>query len=68
MYTGSGLKVQKTPVDMGTTISKSDLEEIDNIIRYRSFVGQLMWYTTNVGPDMANAARELVTQMSHLGT
>ena len=53
---------------MGTTISKSDLEEIDNIIKYRSFVRQLMWYTTNVGPDMANAARELVTQMSHLGT
>ena len=26
-----------------------------------------MWYTTKVGPDMANAARELVVHMSHPG-
>ena len=27
-----------------------------------------MWYTTKVGPDVMNTTRELVTQMSHLGT
>ena len=27
-----------------------------------------MWYTTNVGPDMENAARELAVHMSHPGT
>ena len=26
-----------------------------------------MWYTTNVGPAVANAARELAVQMSHPG-
>ena len=26
-----------------------------------------MWYTTNVGPDMENAARELPVRMSHPG-
>ena len=41
-YTGSDLKVQKTPGAIGTTISKSDIKEIDNIDNYRSFVGHLM--------------------------
>ena len=66
-YNGSDLKVQKTPGDMGITISKSDLQETDNISKYRSFVGKLMWYKTKVGPDVANSARELAVQMSHLG-
>ena len=30
-------------------------------------MGQLMCYTTKVGPDMANAARELAVHMSHPG-
>ena len=67
-YTGSDLKVQKTPGALGTTISKSDLEEIDNINKYRSFVVILMCYTTKLGPDVANAEMELAVQMSHLGT
>ena len=29
-YTGSDLRVQKTPGALGTTLSKSDLEELDN--------------------------------------
>ena len=37
-YTGSDLKVQKTPKAPGTTLSKSELEEPDNINKYRSFV------------------------------
>ena len=30
-----------------------------------SSVGQLMWYTTKVGLDVENAARELAVHMSH---
>ena len=56
-YTGSDLRVQKNPGYPGTTLSKSYLEEPDNIDNYRSFMGQLMWYTTKVGPDVANTAR-----------
>ena len=56
-YTGSDLKVQKNPGYPGTTLSKSELEELDNINNYISFVGQLMWYTTKVVPDVTNAAR-----------
>ena len=66
-YTGSDLRVQKNPGALGTTLGKNDLEESDNINNYRLFVGQLMWYTTNVGPAVANAAWELAVQMSHPG-
>ena len=65
---GVTLKVQKAPGDLVTTISKSDSEETYNINKCRSFVGILMWYTTKVGPDVANAEMELAVQMSHLGT
>ena len=44
--------VQKTPGDLGMTLSKSDLEEPDNIDKYGSFVGHLMCYTHRVGPDI----------------
>ena len=66
-YTGSDLRVQKTPGDPGTNLSKSELEDPDNINTYRSFVGQLMWYTTKVGPDLENTAMELAVHMSHPG-
>ena len=49
------------------TLSKSDLEELDNIYKYRSFVGKSTWYTTKLGPDVENAARELAVNMSHPG-
>ena len=55
-YTGSDLRIQKTPRAPCTTLSKIDLEDPDNINKYLSFVGQLMWYTTKVGHDVANAA------------
>ena len=67
-YTGIDLKVQKTPRAPVTTLSKCDLEELDIINKYRSFVGQFMWYTTKVGPDFENAAMELVVHMINLGT
>ena len=50
-YTGSDLRVQKTPGALGKTQSKIDLEEPDNINKYRSFMGHLIWYTTKVGPE-----------------
>ena len=64
---GSDLRIQKTPGDPGTTLNKSDLEDPDNINKYISSVGQLMWYTNNVGSDVENATRELEVQMSHPG-
>ena len=66
-YTGSDLRVQKTPGAPGMTLSKSELEEPDNINKYISFMGQLMWYTTKVGTDVVNAARELAVHVSHPG-
>ena len=59
------MKVQITPGALGTTISKSDSEKPDNINKYRSFVGKLMWYTTKVVLEVVNEARELVVHMSH---
>ena len=41
------------------TLSKSDIYEPKYIDKYRSFVGQIMWYTTKVGPDVENSARKL---------
>ena len=35
---------------------------------YTSSVGKFMWYTTKVGPDVANTARELAIHMIHPGT
>ena len=42
-YTGSDLRVQKTPGAPGTTLNKSDLEYPDNINKYISLAGQLIW-------------------------
>ena len=64
-YNGSDVKIQKTPGEPGTTLIKIYLEEPYNIDKYRSFLGQLMWYTNNMVPDVANAARELSVHMSH---
>ena len=67
-YTGSDLKVQKTPGDPGTTLSKSDLEEPDNTNnKYITFVGQIMCYITKMVPDVENVAMELTVHMSHPG-
>ena len=55
-YNKSDLKVQKTTGDPDTNLSKSDLKGSDHINNYISFVGQLMWYRTKVGHDVANAA------------
>ena len=31
-------------------------------------MGQIMWYTMKVGPEVVNAARYLVVHMNHPGT
>ena len=67
-YTRSYAKVQETPSAPGTNLSKSEIEETKDIYKYRSVVGQLMWYTTKVGPDVENTARELAVHMSHPGS
>ena len=64
-YTGSDVKVKKIPGAIGTTLSKSDLEEPYNIDKHISFVEQLIWYTTKLGPDVANTSIELSVNMSH---
>ena len=66
-YTGRGVKVQKTPGSTGMTLCKIKLKEPTDIENYRSFVGQIMWYTMKVGPDMANTERELDVHMSNPG-
>ena len=53
-YAGIELQVQINPGVLGTTLSKSYLEEQDNINKYRSFFVQLMWYTTKAEPNVAN--------------
>ena len=39
-YTGGDLKVHETPVAPDKTLSKIDVEEPDDIIKYISFVGK----------------------------
>ena len=59
------VKVQKTPCAPSTNLRKSKIKEPTYIDKYRSFVGQIMWYTMKVGPDMSNAEIELTTNMIH---
>ena len=66
-YTRSDLRIPKTPGAPGKILSKSDLEDPDNTNKYISFLGQLMWYTNKVGPDVEKVARELAVHMSHPG-
>ena len=66
-FTASDTKVHKTPGAPGTTLYKSKLKYTTNIDKYRSFVGQIMWYNMEVGHDVANSAIDLVVNMSHNG-
>ena len=67
-FTGNALKVQKTPGAPGTTIINSELKYPTGIYKYSSFVGQIIWCTMMVVPDMANAAREFAVHTSRPGT
>ena len=66
-FIGTDVNVQKTPGSPGTNLSKSELKQPKYLDKYRSFLEQLMWYTAKVGPDVANASRELSVHMSHPG-
>ena len=56
-FIGGGVKVQKTPGNPSTNLSKSELEKLKDMDKYRSFLGQIIWYTMKVGPDAVNTAR-----------
>ena len=66
-FYGSDIRVHKTPDVTGSNLSKRKLKDPTDIDKYRSFIGQIMWYTMNVGPDVENSARELVVQIIHTG-
>ena len=67
-HTRIDVKLQKTPGAPITTLSKSVLEEPQDIDNYRSFVVQLMRYKTKMEPDVANVTKELSVHRSHTGT
>ena len=41
--------------------------EPKDIDKYRLSVGQLMWYITKLGPEVAKLERDLAIHMSHPG-
>ena len=60
------VKVAKTPGFPGKCLNKNEGEVI-MLDEYRSLVGQIMFYMVKVGPDVANAARELAQHMTNPG-
>ena len=64
-HTGSEVKLQKIPSATGMTLSKSHLEGNQYINNNMSLVGQLMWYTTKVGPDVASTSISFSVHMSN---
>ena len=59
-HIGREVKGTRTPGYPGTSLIKGDAkEEPVHMEMYRSLVGKIMYYTTKIGPDIANAAREL---------
>ena len=66
-YTRSDAKVQKTCDSPCLTVSNNDLEVPYNVDKYRSYVVQLMWYTSKVVPDVENTARELTVHIKVFG-
>ena len=60
------VKVASTPGFPGKCLTKNEAESI-MLDEYRSLVGQIMFYMVKVGPDVANAARELAQHMTNPG-
>ena len=46
---------------------KPDKSDPMMLTEYRSLVGKLLYYTTKIGPEMANAVRDLSSHMSNPG-
>ena len=65
-YLGREAKVYESPGKPHEYLSKNEGEAID-IDEYRSLVGQLMFFTTKLGPKLGNATRALSGFMSSPG-
>jgi hypothetical protein len=61
------VKEAATPGFPGQVLVKNTgaIVDLDN---YRSIVGKIMYYTTKVGPEVSNAARDLASHLSNPGT
>ena len=64
--TGKTAKIAPTPAYPHKVLSKNEGELID-IDNYRSLVGKLLFYIVKVGPECANAGRDLARHMSNPG-
>ena len=60
-------RAAKTPAFQNTVLSKNDSDEPIMLEEYRSLVGKLMYYAVKVGPDCANAVRDLARHMKNPG-
>ena len=60
------VKIASTPGFPGKCLTKNE-GEVVMLDEYRSLVGQIMFYMVKVGPDVANAARELAKHMTNPG-
>ena len=58
------VKEANTPGFPGKCLRKNQGEPV-MLDEYRSLVGQIMFYMVKVGPDVANAARELAQHMTN---
>lgn len=65
--TGKKAKLAPTPGYPNQVLQKNEGETVD-IDNYRSLVGKLLFYIVKVGPDCANAGRDLARHMSNPGT
>ena len=63
---GTSVKVANTPGFQNTVMSKNQDESI-MMEQYRSLVGKILFYVVKVGPDCANATRDLARHMSNPG-
>jgi hypothetical protein len=64
---GKAAKPAATTGYPGKTLRKSQEEKPTMLTEYRSIVGNILHLRTKIGPDIANAARELASQMSNTG-
>ena len=60
------VKKASTPGFPGKCLRKNQ-GDVVMLDKYRSLVGQIMFYMVKVGPDVANAARELAQHMTNPG-
>ncbi|KAI2509134.1 GAG-pre-integrase domain [Fragilaria crotonensis] len=64
--TGKEVKTYDTPGYPNKYLSKNEGPTV-NMTDYRSMVGKIMYLTTKLAPDLANAARELAQHLSNPG-